>query len=227
MKGGSCLTNPAGISIAARWGVLGGAASFGLQRGSDCTDEPRIDRKPFPGGRLLDPQLDVVGQAKCGSRRTTLIAVIWDRLAGRDGCSGPALGNVLESWDDRWWRDNELGVASAEAHIDRARCELAGDLARGDRQCLQQNEPGSRLEGRGEALGEGAGLLTACFGGNFKLVLKIVDVLSQIHDTIVMSVRRHVKSKTAQVDVILTPATELGARRSAWAQVSCGVRSLA
>jgi hypothetical protein len=119
----------------------------------------------------------VVGQAKRGSRRTALLNVTWNRLGGREGSRGRVVGNVLKRWADRWWRHNELGVASAEAHINRARCEVTSDLARSNRQCLQQNEPGGRLERRGETLGKCTGFVTTRFSGNFQLALEIVDVV--------------------------------------------------
>ena len=119
----------------------------------------------------------MVWQAQRGSRRTALLNVTRNRLGGRDGSRGRVVGNVLKRLADRWWRYNELGVASAQAHIDRARCEVAGDLARSDRQCLQQNEPGGGLERRGESLGKCAGFVATRFSGNFQLVLEVVDVV--------------------------------------------------
>ena len=87
--------------------------------------------------------------------------------------------------------DDELDLASAQPHVDRAGREITGDLAGGGREGVEQHEPGRGIQAGGEALGDGASVLRAVRRGVHQLALQVADVLSKFHvhhyDTTVVS----------------------------------------
>ena len=87
--------------------------------------------------------------------------------------------------------DDELDLASAQPHVDRAGCEVAGDLAGRGRQGVEQHEPRRGIQSGGEPLGDGAGVFRAVRRGIHQLALQVADVLSEFHvhhyDTTVVS----------------------------------------
>ena len=80
-------------------------------------------------------------------------------------------------------RDDELGLAAAQAQLDRAGRELARDLVGGGRQRVEQHQPDRRVERGGQPLGERAGVLAAGGGGDGELATEVLDVLRQVHGT--------------------------------------------
>ena len=79
---------------------------------------------------------------------------------------GGASGSRRIRFVDRRRCDDEVGLACAQAQLDRAGRELARDLVRGGRQGVEQHQPDRRLERSGQALGERAGVVTAGLGGD-------------------------------------------------------------
>ena len=73
-------------------------------------------------------------------------------------------------------RHDEVGLAAAQAQLDRAGRELARDLVGGGRQRVEQHQPDRRLERSGQALGERAGVLAAGVGGDGELATEVLDV---------------------------------------------------
>ena len=91
-------------------------------------------------------------------------------------------------------RDDELGLARAQAQLDRAGRQLARDLVRSRRQRVEQHQPDRRLERSGQALGERPGIFAARVGGDGQLATELVDVLGDIHGAIMTSHWRHIKA---------------------------------
>jgi hypothetical protein len=82
---------------------------------------------------------------------------------------------------------DELGLATAQAKLDRARRELQGDLLRRRRKGILHGQPDGRFERCDKTLGQGAGVLPAGLGGEPELVAQVLDVGIQIHGVIVTS----------------------------------------
>ena len=91
---------------------------------------------------------------------------------------------------------DELDLAPAEPHVDRAGCEVAGDLGGRGRQRIEQHEPRGGVEAAREPLGDRARLLRAALHGIGELPLQIADVRAEIHrhhdDTTVVSCQAQV-----------------------------------
>src|SRR5262245_58643832 len=134
---------PARLACHARTGspARPAAAVVGFERGGDGADEPGVDRKPVPGGRLLDTRPEVFGDAQRDPRGAPLLRggvrrvwrygwhtrYRWHRRYGWRGSPGiDVLGRLLVRLADRRWRHHEVGVAAAQAYIDRAWRQLAG-----------------------------------------------------------------------------------------------------
>ena len=87
--------------------------------------------------------------------------------------------------------DDELDLASAQAHVDRAGREVTGDLAGGGGQRVEQHETGCGIQAGGQALGDGEGVFCAVRRGVHHLALQVAHVLSKFHvhhyDTTVVS----------------------------------------
>ncbi len=75
-------------------------------------------------------------------------------------------------------RHHELGVTTSQSQLDRAGCELGGDLLRGRRQGVLQRQPDRRVQGRGETLGQRTSLITPRGGRDFQLAVDALDVRS-------------------------------------------------
>jgi hypothetical protein len=149
-----------------------------FQPGGGRSHEPGVDRQPFAPGRLLDPGLEAVGEAEVDPRHRALVALGEAR--------GPVIGNlgqVVGGRVGRWWCDHELGVASAQAQLDRSRRQFGGDLLGRRRQRVLQGEADGRLQRRDEALDEGSGLLSAGLGGDRELAVEVLDLQFQVHGT--------------------------------------------
>src|SRR5215467_6045925 len=131
------LPHPAGVALPAQRRAPGRAAVARLQRGRGRAHEPGVDREPRLGGGLLDPALEVLGEAEADPRRGPLLALRRDRR--RDLRRGRAW--LLERVLGRWWRHHEAGLAPAEAEVHRARREITRDLGCRRRQRVQQDEP--------------------------------------------------------------------------------------
>src|SRR5215471_18299019 len=136
------LPHPAGVALPAQRRAPGGAAVAlaRLQRGRGRADEPGVDREPRLGGSLLDPALEVLGEAEADPRRRTLLALRHGRR--RDIRRGRA--GLVERLLGRWWRHHEAGLTPAEAQVHRARREVTRYLGRRRRQRVQQDEPYGR-----------------------------------------------------------------------------------
>ncbi len=91
---------------------------------------------------------------------------------------------------NRRWRHDELGVAAAQAHVDRAGREIERDLGGGSRDRVQQDEARRRFERGGEPAGDDPGVIAARLGGQLELVAQLLDVRRQIHDVTMTSLRR-------------------------------------
>ena len=97
------------------------------------------------------------------------------------GAGGRALvaGSSCSSAGAR--RDDELGLARAQAQLDRAGRQLARDLVRGGRERVEQHQAGRRLQRSRQALGERPGVLAARVGGDGELAVEVLDVRRQVH----------------------------------------------
>src|SRR5205807_10207608 len=84
------------------------------------------------------------------------------------------------------------GVTSAQAQLNRARSELAGDLLRRRHRHVLQGETDRCVQRCDEALGERTSLVTASLGGYGELPVNVLDVPAQIHGTTMASPRLHV-----------------------------------
>ena len=117
----------------------------------------------------------------------------------RSGCRGElrrrrrTIGRGLER-RRRGNRDDELGIATAESHVDGAGGELCGDLRRGVGERLEQHQPHGGVEGRGQSLRETECLLAAGLGCDGQLALEFVDVSGEFHDTSVTPLWCHVNT---------------------------------
>ena len=130
-------------------------------------------------GGLLDAGLELLGQPQVDARRRGLVAV---RQRGRR-----VVGRRLDRLVGRRRRHDEVGLAGAQAKLDRAGRELARDLVRGGRERVEQGQPNGRLERGGQALGERPGVLASGLGGDREVALELLDVLGQVHDGISMT----------------------------------------
>src|SRR5215218_1667933 len=177
--------DPAGVGPAA--GAATGARARGSgvagERGGHGADDPRVDRQPLPGGGLLDAGLEVLGQAEVDAGGGAVVGL---RRRGRvvDG---------LDAVVGRRGGHHEVGLAGAQAQLDRAGRELARDLVGGGGQGVEQHQPGGGLERGGQPLGERAGILAARLGGDEQLAAEVLGVGRQVHDAIVPSLWRHSK----------------------------------
>src|SRR5688572_15216159 len=103
---------------------------------ADRTDQPRIDGESVGGGGLVDPRLQLVGQTERRARGADVVEVGGVGCAGCGACAGGDSGcggRAGRCRDIRVVgrprrRDHELQVAAAEADVDGAGSELAGDL---------------------------------------------------------------------------------------------------
>ena len=68
-----------------------------------------------------------------------------------------------------------------------------GDLLGGDPESVLKREADRRVERRGEAFGEGAGLVAAGFGGIRQLLVNGLDVRAQVHGATMAPSWCHVK----------------------------------
>src|ERR1019366_3670800 len=75
-------------------------------------------------------------------------------------------------------------VTSAQAQLNRARSELAGDLLSRRRQHVLQSEADRCVQRCDKALGERTSVITTGLGGNRQLVVDVIDVEPQIHGAI-------------------------------------------
>ena len=126
---------------------------LGLEGGRDRTDQPGVDGQAVSRRRLVHPRLEGIGQAERRARGARVVEV--------DGCGRPLVG---VGFGVRLGHD-ELDVASAQPHVDRSGCEVAGDLAGRGRQDVEQHEPRRGIQSGGEPLGDGAGVLRAVLRG--------------------------------------------------------------
>jgi hypothetical protein len=113
----------------------------------------------------------VVGHAEIDPRHAALVA-LWN------GC-GPVvviLAQVVGGRVGRRWCHHELGVASAQAQLDRSRRELGGDLLGRRRKRVLQGEADRRLQRRDQALGERPSLVATGLGGDRELTVDVLDV---------------------------------------------------
>jgi hypothetical protein len=78
--------------------------------------------------------------------------------------------------------DDETEVAPAQADVDRAGRQLAGDLLGGAGESAEQRETHRCLQRGGEPLREGAGLVTTDVRGGHELPPQLVDIGREIHD---------------------------------------------
>ena len=115
----------------------------------------------------------------CSGRRRLMRAVAASSPSG--GAGAALVGRGLDRLVARGRRHDEVGLAGAQAQLDRAGRELARDLVRGGRQRIEQHQPDGRLERGAQALGERAGLLTSGLGGDRELTAEVLDVLRQVH----------------------------------------------
>ena len=107
---------------------------------------------------------------------------------------GAASASRLGRLVGRRRRHDEVGLAGAQAQLDRAGRELARDLVRGGRQRIEQHQPDRRLERSGQALGERAGVLAAGVSGDGELATEVLDVRRQVHGTSMAPLWHHVKA---------------------------------
>src|ERR1035437_11052578 len=96
-----------------------------------------------------------------------------------------ALGQVVDGRIDRRRGHHELGVTSAQAQLNRARSELAGDLLSRRRQHVLQSEADRCVQRCDKALGERTSVITTGLGGNRELVVDVIDVEPQIYGAII------------------------------------------
>ena len=164
----------------------GGRRSSARERGGGGADEPGVDRQPLAAGGLLDAGLELLGQAEVDARRRGLVGL---RRRGRR-----VVGGRLDRLVAGRRRHDEVGLAGAQAQLDRAGRELARDLVRGGRQRVEQHQPDRRLERRGQPLGERAGVLAAGVGGDGELATEVLDVLGQVHGAIMAPLWCHCKA---------------------------------
>ena len=79
--------------------------------------------------------------------------------------------------------DGELDVATAQAHVDGARREVARDLAGRVGQRVEDGQPCGRVERGGQPARDLFGLGTARGGRGQQLALQRLDVRGDLHDT--------------------------------------------
>ena len=120
-----------------------GRRSSVAERRGGGADEPGVDRQPLAGRGLLDAGLELLGQAEVDARVAASSASGGARRRGLPRRLGRLVG--------RRRRDDEAGLAAAQAQLDRAGRELAGDLVGGGRQRVEQRQPDRRLERRRSA----------------------------------------------------------------------------
>ena len=72
--------------------------------------------------------------------------------------------------------------AAAEADIDRSGGKLAGDLARGSRERIEEDEARGGLERHGEALGDGSRFLAPRLGGVGEMLAEVGNEVGEVHD---------------------------------------------
>ena len=86
-----------------------------------------------------------------------------------------ARGGVGDGLGGRWGH-HELRVTPAQAQLDRAWCELPGDLLGGRRQGVLEVEEQRGLEGGDEPLGDGTGLFIPRLGGQEQMAADVFDI---------------------------------------------------
>ena len=118
-------------------------------------------------------------------------AVAPSSASGGAGAAAPTrLGRLV----GRRRRDDEAGLAAAQAQLDRAGRELARDLVGGGRQRIEQHQPDRRVERGGQPLGQLAGVLAARGGGDGELAAEVLHVLRQVHGASMAPRWCHVKT---------------------------------
>jgi hypothetical protein len=198
--------NPTGVTLATPWAALKEAiVVVRLQSRGGRPEQPRIEGEPFLAGRLVDPELECVGETKVEARHPAVFTLRrWGSTRLRTGVqgyrarrgAGSASGSLVVEHFGGWRRGyDEVGVASVEADLDGARCQFACDLVSGRRQHLQEDQPGGRLERSREALGHGPGVVTTGVGSDSQLMPEAVYVDGKVHGTI-MAPLWHIASAT-------------------------------
>jgi hypothetical protein len=148
-----------------------------------CTDKPRVDRQPIAARGRIDSRPQVLRQPQCHPPRA---AVVLGRGCDVGGGIGPWLAFYAG-------RHRELGIATAQLHVDRAGREIAGDLLGRVGQRLEQRQADRGFQRRGQALGKSFRVLATRGGRHTKLVTYRIHVWLQLHDVMVTSMWCHCK----------------------------------
>ena len=98
-------------------------------------------------------------------------------------------------------RHHEVGVEPAQPYVDRAGGEIAGDLVGRGGEHVEHHQPGRRLQGSGEPVGQLAGFVATGFGGHREFTAEGVDVRGEVHDAIVAPPWRQCKPWWRQLGV--------------------------
>ena len=160
------------------------AAAIGVgpvERGGRCPHQPGVDGEPVPAGGLLDAGLEVVGQAEVDAGHRSFVA-----FDGRKRLAPVTVRRLAGRHLGRRCRHHELELPTPEAHLDRPRRELDGDLLGGRGQGVLHGEPDGRIEGGGEPGGHRLRFLAARLGRNGQLALEALDIQTQVHGTTMM-----------------------------------------
>ncbi len=137
--------------------------------GGGGPDEPGVHRQALLPRRALDRRLEPIGHAHVDAPQRAVVVLGCD---GRNGGLGALLGDGLAGRR----RDDELGVTTAQAQLDRARGELHRDLLGGSREDVLEVQEQGGLERGDEPLGDGAGLLTPGLGGQEQVAADVLDI---------------------------------------------------
>ena len=122
-----------------------------------------------------------------GSRRLmrAVAASSGSAATGSAGSGGPSSGAG---------HDDELRIGAAQAHLDGAGRELAGDLGGGGGERFEQHQPDRGLERSAQPLGQRAGVLAPGLGGDRELSAEAIDIRCDIHDAIMTPKWHQVKA---------------------------------
>src|SRR3984885_14149993 len=179
------LPDPAGEVLAAGGGssAVSSAAEGGVtvERGRGGPDEPAVDRQPAAVSGLLDPVLQMLGEAGGDPRHRAVFSLgWWGRCSAGWRRHLPSLGERLGGGRCH----DELRLPALQPHIHRTWREVAGDLVGCCRQRLEQGESHGRLQRDDEPLGDSHGLVPGRLSRDGELLAEGRYIRFQFHDAI-------------------------------------------